>query len=169
LANLSGALIELLLERGWESIGVGELCARADVARSTFYLHFANKEELLESGFASLRGTIRLAAPSASLRQTGRFGFADGLADHIFGNRRTFLAFVGGNGGGIVRERFRALLGVMIAEELAACRIIDPALVQFLSGGFVSLAAHLMATGSSGPRAFSERFHALAAPLVTVA
>ena len=67
-----GALIELLLEQGWEAIGVGDLCACADISRSTFYLHYANKEELLESGFAQLQETIRASASDRTPRVDGR-------------------------------------------------------------------------------------------------
>lgn len=43
------ALIELMEERGFDSITVGDLCARADLNRGTFYNHFHDKENLLES------------------------------------------------------------------------------------------------------------------------
>lgn len=164
--QLSGALIELILERGWEAIGVRELCARADVARSTFYLHFRNKEELLEDGFCALRETIREAASSRTLRDTGRFGFVEGVADHIFENRTMFLALVGGNGGGIVREKFRLLLSGMVAEELREFGRDEEPLAHFLSGGFVSLAVFIMTRSAAGAREFSERFHAYAGQIV---
>jgi AcrR family transcriptional regulator len=32
-------------------VTVRDVCERADVGRSTFYLHFADKESLLVSGF----------------------------------------------------------------------------------------------------------------------
>lgn len=167
-AQLSGALIELLLERGWDAIGVGELCDRADVARSTFYLHFANKEELLESGFSALRDIIRVDAPTTSLNHSGQFGFVEGLAKHIFENRKTFLALVGKNGASIVRERFRGLLETMIAEELAACGKADNAKICFLSGGFVSMAASCMATKNSDSQPFVKKFNAYAAPIIAL-
>lgn len=167
-AQLSGAMIELLLERGWDAIGVGELCSRADIARSTFYLHFANKEELLESGFSALHDKIRSDAPSNSLNYAGRFGFVDGIAKHIFENRRTFLALVGKNGASIVRERFRGLLERMITEELVACGKEDLAKTCFLSGGFVSLAAYLMATKTSDAPMFTAKFNAYAAPIIAL-
>lgn len=158
-AQLSGAMIQLLLERGWEGISIGELCERANVARSTFYLHYANKQELLESGFASLRKTVRNVAPVTSFATSGKLGFVDGIADHIFENRKTFLAIVGGNGGGIVREQFRLVLSELIAEELAASRQEDRALTQFLSGGFVALAVHVMANKKTTACDFAAQFH----------
>ena len=48
-AALRSALIDLVVERGLAGISVGDLCARADVTRTTFYNHFKSKEELVES------------------------------------------------------------------------------------------------------------------------
>jgi AcrR family transcriptional regulator len=161
-AALSNSLIELLLERGWEAIGVRELCVRAGVARSTFYLHYRNKEELLEDGFNGLRDMVRQSAPKRTLRDTGRFGFAEGVAAHIFENRKMFLAIAGGNGGGVVRERFRSLISGMAAEELQEAGAPNADAAHFLSGGFVSLAVHIMTGSSAGKDGFLSRFHALA-------
>ncbi|MBK8020253.1 MAG: TetR/AcrR family transcriptional regulator [Chloroflexi bacterium] len=51
--NLLGdALRDLIVERGYDSITVQDITDRADVSRTTFYLHFKDKDELL---FASMR------------------------------------------------------------------------------------------------------------------
>jgi AcrR family transcriptional regulator len=166
--HLSNALIELILERGWEAVGVRELCARANIARSTFYLHFSNKEELLEDGFNSLHGTVREAASKHASRKTGKFGFVEGIADHIFENRKLFLALMGGNGGGVVREKFRKLLSTLLLEELEELGESDEAVAQFLSGGFISLAVFVMTRKKESARDFTERFHAFAGKVVGV-
>ncbi|OWK24017.1 hypothetical protein AJ87_27030 [Rhizobium yanglingense] len=41
---LHRALISLILERGYDSITVEEICQTANVGRSTFYLHYTSKE-----------------------------------------------------------------------------------------------------------------------------
>jgi AcrR family transcriptional regulator len=41
------AFVELVLTRGYEALTAGEICRKANVGRSTFYLHYTNKEELL--------------------------------------------------------------------------------------------------------------------------
>ena len=46
---LQEALIELVAEKGYESIAIQELLDRANVGRSTFYAHFQDKEQLLRS------------------------------------------------------------------------------------------------------------------------
>jgi len=44
---LHAALVELILEKGFNSLTVNEIVKRADISRSTFYLHYQTKEELL--------------------------------------------------------------------------------------------------------------------------
>jgi AcrR family transcriptional regulator len=47
LALLS-AFVDLVLKRGYGALTTGEISRQANVGRSTFYLHFASKEELLK-------------------------------------------------------------------------------------------------------------------------
>jgi len=46
---LQDALIELVAEKGYETITIQELLERANVGRSTFYAHFQDKDQLLYS------------------------------------------------------------------------------------------------------------------------
>jgi AcrR family transcriptional regulator len=44
---LKEALTALVLEKGYDSLTVEELTQRADLSRTTFYLHYRDKEQLL--------------------------------------------------------------------------------------------------------------------------
>lgn len=46
---LRDALIVLMEERGFDGITVNDLCVRADLNRGTFYNHYQDKEDLLET------------------------------------------------------------------------------------------------------------------------
>lgn len=46
---LRAALIELMEEKGLDNITVNDLCTAADLNRGTFYNHFSDKEQLVES------------------------------------------------------------------------------------------------------------------------
>lgn len=46
---LQKALIELISERGYDALTIQEIADRANVGRTTFYLHYSSKEELLMS------------------------------------------------------------------------------------------------------------------------
>jgi AcrR family transcriptional regulator len=47
---LRSALLELLKEKRYEEISVQDIIERADVARSTFYMHYLDKDDLLTGG-----------------------------------------------------------------------------------------------------------------------
>ena len=49
--SLREAFLSLVLEHGFESVGVDDIAERADVARATFYAHYATKHEMLEALF----------------------------------------------------------------------------------------------------------------------
>lgn len=46
-AALIGAFLQLIQEKGYSALTIQEICARANVGRSTFYRHFASKADLL--------------------------------------------------------------------------------------------------------------------------
>jgi Transcriptional regulator len=46
---LRNSLIELISERGYDTVTIGEIVERANVGRTTFYLHFNSKDELFLS------------------------------------------------------------------------------------------------------------------------
>src|SRR6266545_1260869 len=46
---LQDALIELVVEKSYESVSIREILDRANVGRSTFYAHFQDKDQLLHS------------------------------------------------------------------------------------------------------------------------
>lgn len=140
--TLREALIALILERGWDGFSVGDVCARADVGRSTFYLHFADKEELLIGGFDDLRRMLRanLAAMEGTAKQP--LGFVRGMIEHARQNHRLFLALLGKRSGQLVLQRFHDLVLDLIREDLAALPgkgVGKEATVHFLGGAFLDL------------------------------
>ncbi len=142
--TLREALLALLLERGWDAVTVQDVCERADVGRSTFYTHFADKEELLAGGLddlkAGLRHSLAPAEPGHPLP------FLHGLLQHAGENQRLFRALVGKRSGEAVLKRFRGLLLELVREDLAAGSQRTFALAreptaQFIAGGLVQLLA----------------------------
>jgi len=51
---LKEAFIALVLERGYDQVSVEDITSRADVARATFYAHYARKEDLMTAVFTEL-------------------------------------------------------------------------------------------------------------------
>jgi len=51
---LRKALLELIKEKGYDSLSVEEITQRANLGRATFYLHYKDKEDLLVDEFSEL-------------------------------------------------------------------------------------------------------------------
>jgi AcrR family transcriptional regulator len=117
-AALRDALISLIIERGWDEVVIQDICERAGIGRSTFYTHFADKEELLVVGFDDLRRMLRQSSKAAAGGATA-FRFTRGLLEHAHENRRLFRALVGKRSNQTVQKRFLQLIVELTEEELA--------------------------------------------------
>lgn len=139
--TLRDALISLILERSWDDITVQDVCARADVGRSTFYTHFADKEELLVSGFDDLREALRLPPPHnrSEHPRVGRFALP--VLEHAHSQQRLFRALIGKRSGIAVQKQFRNMLIDVVREEFAATPggLPPDPVVHFVVGAFIEL------------------------------
>jgi AcrR family transcriptional regulator len=132
---LHGAIVRLTLEHGWDAVTVRDVCRLAGVGRSTFYAHFADKEELLVGGLDDVREALRGVA-------TGRaFAFLPGLLAHVDDSRRLFRAVIGKHSGLAVQRRFRAVVLDLVRDELDRVAISDPygVVARYVAGALVEL------------------------------
>lgn len=131
---LHEALVSLILERGWDAVSVRDVCEKADVGRSTFYVHFADKENLLLSGFDELHEVMEQVRSSAKVP----FGFLGPLAAHAAENARLVRALFGRQSGQSVQWRFRDVLASLVEAELKLLKVpkaARPLLTRFIAGG----------------------------------
>lgn len=163
---LREAMIGLILERGWDAVSVQDICERADVGRSTFYTHFADKEELLVGGFDDLRRALRAGLASS---RGEPLGFVPGLVDHARDHERLFRAIVG-RSGQLVQQRFQGLVIELVREDLAGLARPGPArdaAVHFLAGAFLGMLSWwLEARRPLPPAELAEGFLRLARPVI---
>jgi AcrR family transcriptional regulator len=110
---LREAMMELMVERGWDAIDVSALCDRANIGRSTFYQHYPNKEELLKANFVGLRDAL-LAQVPGEVSASGEFAFISGLIAHVHEAQEVFRALLNRRSGNYVQDRFRELLVEMM-------------------------------------------------------
>ncbi|MGJ6969372.1 TetR/AcrR family transcriptional regulator [Streptosporangium sp. G11] len=109
------ALMELILEKGYEPVTVTDLINRADVGRSTFYAHFADKQAVL---FANL-DEIAFLHPAPNT-DGPLFGFSLAMFEHVHEQRRLVRALLGRRGGQMVMAHGEQLLQAVIRDELLA-------------------------------------------------
>lgn len=57
---LQEALFHLIIERGYEQITITEITEQANLGRTTFYLHYRDKEDLLQEGIKTLLHDLHL-------------------------------------------------------------------------------------------------------------
>ena len=135
--ELSDALIELTLEKGFSSVTIKDITDRLGVDRTTFYLHFKDKDVLVLATqrriFDELALSFREAAEPAS-RLVAFF-------ERVGSDRRTWKAMLG-------FEEYARFEGRFV-ENLAANLPLFPAILARASGSTGlprSLVARFMST-----------------------
>jgi AcrR family transcriptional regulator len=77
---LRDALMTLIVERGYEAITIQDIADRANVSRTTFYLHYRDKEDLLFTSMTEMYNQLVANIPDLN-RETLRRGFSQGQVD----------------------------------------------------------------------------------------
>jgi AcrR family transcriptional regulator len=120
---LHQALIALILRKGYEAITVADICEAADVGRSTFYAHYAGKEDLMRGGLAQLREALvdrhadGASEPAGAHRRS--LGFSLPMFEHARDHLELYRAHVGDRGGAIAMDAIRRILSDAVRAELA--------------------------------------------------
>ncbi|MEU7629882.1 TetR/AcrR family transcriptional regulator [Nocardia sp. NPDC049220] len=139
---LHQALIELMLERGYDRITVRDILIRADVGRSTFYTHYRDKDDLLMlSSTDYLRTAVSATAadtdtsePLAPVRTLFRLA-----AD----NPEVYRALLGRKSGAVLLRTTKEIVAEIIAErlrdQLDMSEAEFSAIMTFLSWGVIGL------------------------------
>lgn len=116
---LSDALIQLILEKRYDSITIQDVIDRADVGRSTFYAHFRDKDDLFLSGWEQLLDAfvahIRWSEAGSSL-----FIPVEGLFAHIKDFHRFYLALVKSRKTDLIFKTGLEYMSKAIEDSLAA-------------------------------------------------
>jgi AcrR family transcriptional regulator len=96
---------------------VKEILDRANVGRSTFYTHFRDKDDLLESGIHEILRSIRSQPCSASAHERV-LAFSLPLLKHIDDHRRAAAPSMQREGRVMMHEHMQHVLTSLIADEL---------------------------------------------------
>jgi AcrR family transcriptional regulator len=166
-ASLHEALTRLILERGFDAVSVQDVCERANVGRSTFYVHFADKEELLISGFPALRQVL---SERASERGAGPLGFTLELLEHARENLPLLRALLGKRTAQVVHRTFIATVAELVDADLAAIAPPGPlraAATRYIAGAFWELLQWWGEAASPSAVEVEQLFRRLTTPVLS--
>ena len=140
---LRDAMLHLLPERGWDELNIQQICEQANVGRSTFYIHYRSKDDLLAESLNDLRDALSAATPHHPGPQQP-LGFMPGLMAHMTEHRRVFKAVVGRRSGHGIERRFRETVFQLVESGIAKQKPLDVKsrmVARYIAGGVVDLMA----------------------------
>ncbi|MEU7215948.1 MULTISPECIES: TetR/AcrR family transcriptional regulator [Nocardia] len=140
---LHRALIELMLERGYDRISVRDILHRADVGRSTFYAHFRDKDDLLLLSSTDYLRAAVTAPGSAADADAAPLAPVHTLFQLAAANPEVYQALLGRKSGALLLRTTREMVAEILAERLAEQLDMDEAefaaTMTFLSWGVVGV------------------------------
>ena len=140
---LRRALLELIAKGDYDAISIQDIVNQADIGRSTFYAHYADKEDLLLENMAALVDHLRSQIRhDAGIHPALAFGRP--TLEHVAQVRPMFVALLSTPGTRVVRDRFQQTLGELVAESLPkfpGTRDLPSAVVvDFVTSSFIVVA-----------------------------
>jgi AcrR family transcriptional regulator len=124
-AMLHHTLMSLVREKGYDAVTVDDICKAAHVGRSTFYGHYASKDDLKRSGLvANLRRELlehQESRPAACGDAGGRcLAYSLPMFEHARDHIETYRGLVGTRGGEVALGAIREILSELLRRELAS-------------------------------------------------
>jgi len=113
---LRAALIGLILDKGYEAISVMDIAERANVGRSTFYMHYSTKDSVFSDSFRALEASLRAAM--AGQGGTVRRSYTGLLFSHVDANRQLYRALAGQRGGVLATRHIRRILMDLVRRDI---------------------------------------------------
>jgi AcrR family transcriptional regulator len=90
--ELTETLMHLILEKGYDQVSVKDITERAGIDRTTFYLHFKDKQELFSKSQQHLIDDLVRQIPPNAPRFAGVAATFEHMAKHV-NQYRVFLQF----------------------------------------------------------------------------
>lgn len=149
---LQNALIELILEKGYDAVMVQDILDRANVGRSTFYAHFQAKEDLLMNHLDSLMKAFEAHAQPVLARHSaqqdefaGQVNLPLFMLRYVENQPRLFKALLGKHGSVKHNSYFQNFLGkytLNILRNYSKARLAPQQIemvATYLNSAFLSL------------------------------
>ena len=145
---LRDALLALIVEKGYDDLSVQDITEKADLRRATFYLHYTDKNELLEAVlreiFDELVKELEPLIQSDALGGKTQVETFAVMYRHIAANSRLYRIILGGQGGAATTRGIRAYLTghtLAMLKKLPAAQVSMPVdvLANYMAGAELSL------------------------------
>lgn len=169
---LRDALLELIVEKGYDDLMLKDITERADLRRATFYLHYTDKDELLEAALKDIfddlvRQLEPLAKSDALAGKTQVETFAV-MFRHIEANANLYRIILGGQGGARIARNIREYLAGHVLrglQTLPAKQLTIPTdvLANYVAGAELGLITWWLESGQPYP---PERMAAMTQQLI---
>jgi AcrR family transcriptional regulator len=174
-ALLREALGSLIREKPYDEIVVKEILDRANVGRSTFYMHYRDKDDLLASSIQEMLGGVQAAESPASAKKHERIiRFSLDVFQRIQEHREAGAGGMGARGRAIVHEHLQTVLATQLAREIGkalpgrgkkAGQIPPDLLVRYVASTFVLVLNWWVESNSPlSPKEVNDLFRALTIP-----
>lgn len=116
---LRDALASLIGEKPYDAIVVKEILDRANVGRSTFYMHFRDKDDLLLSGIHDIIGAVESPITATSGKQHERvLWFSLPIFEYHYQHRHNGRDRMGARGRALLHEHLRKVLAETIVDAI---------------------------------------------------
>ena len=116
--SLQDALIELILEKGFDKVTVQDVIERANVGRSTFYAHFKDTEDLFLSGFGNLWSLFEQHLSGAAIEHADVWDLSLVVFQHAQSYTGVYKALVGKPGGSLMSAHMHKYLSALFRATL---------------------------------------------------
>jgi AcrR family transcriptional regulator len=144
---LTQALVDLIQEQRYETITVQDITERANVGRSTFYVHYLDKDDLLTSTFTQMLDELftHLHPPGEAAGQP--VVPLSAFFAHVHGHASLYKALVRGGGIDLIHKTGQRHLSTIIEGRLQAhpALIHDPVrrslIAAYLAGNIFTMLA----------------------------
>lgn len=168
---LGDALLELMMEKGYRAVSIKDIIDRANVGRSTFYAHYADKDELFESQLNRMVEMLIQHTPPAIMERNPFFPSL-GLFQHVQQQWKLYklLSWEAGNALHInhLQKSISDQIEQRITAEGKAYDLPVPILASFLAGSLLSLLKWWLDNKMAyTPEQMDEMFRKLALPGIT--
>lgn len=176
---LGDALLELIVQQGYDSITVQNIADKANLSRATFYLHYRDKDDLLTDRlgkiYAEIAASMDLKLTLDDMRWNGKSPTITTF-EHTLAHRDLYRALCRAQSSNLVIERLTQVLAALIKGmlvmnygELSHLPIPLDVICQNMAAALHGMARWWIDTDAPyTAEEMAEMFHAINVPPVLV-